>query len=72
MFAMLATHGVAPSFTIYLIEAYGIEKYMQVHFNSHAFENIYGITIFEMIERWEAFLTDLMEEIRQKIEEAAE
>jgi len=55
-FAEIGTHPTAGSFVLYLIENYGIENYMQVHFDRDSFEDVYGITINEMIARWQAFL----------------
>jgi len=47
----------ATSFVQYLIETYGAEKYFQVHWRGAVgFDNIFGITLDEMIVQWQEFL----------------
>jgi len=50
------TYWTATSFVIYLIDTYGIDKYMQVHWDTDNFANVYGRDIHGMIEEWRLFL----------------
>jgi len=54
----LSTYITAESFTIYLLETHGKEKFSQVYFHIENFENVYGITLQEMIDRWLEFLEE--------------
>jgi len=42
---------LAGAFVEFLIETYGPEKYFQVHWRHRNFENVYGATVNEMIDR---------------------
>lgn len=55
----LSTYATAESFTIYLIKTYGLEKFSQVYFDIDNFENVYGITLQEMVDEWLEFLNNL-------------
>ena len=57
--AAINTYTTALSFVHYLITTYGAEYYMQVHWDVNNFENVYGKTIFELIEEWRSFLINL-------------
>jgi len=60
----ISTRGTAASFVAYLIETYGSEKYAQVHFDLDNFENVYGVTLHEMVDRWRGFLRAFADDIR--------
>jgi len=66
-FAEIGTHPTAGSFVLFLIENYGIESYMQAHFDRDSFEDVYGITINEMIARWQIFLDRFIHELGQHV-----
>jgi len=53
----LSARGTVTSFVKYLIETYGVEKYMQVHWGIVRFEDTFGITLDDMILQWREFLT---------------
>ena len=57
----IGTFGKAASFVLYLIEAYGAEAYMQVHFDLARFEYVYGAKLHKRIESWLVFLRDFMD-----------
>ena len=64
------SHFTGQSFTLYLIDNYGIDKFMQffhASFNHDRFESIYGTDIHIMAERWQQFLTELIEELRADV-----
>jgi len=50
------------SFVQYLIDTYGIDSYLQVHFDVSLFEYVYGVTIQEMTEKWMEFVGVTAEE----------
>jgi|GEM_PF-4619598 len=52
----IATYATSASFIQFLIETYGGAKLMQVYFNVSNFENVYGITLREMVDRWVDFI----------------
>ena len=52
----LNSYTTSASFVQYIIEAYGAEKYLQVHWNVNNFANVFGISLEEMVERWLEFL----------------
>jgi len=63
----LGSYTTAGSFVAFLIETYGAEKYLQVHHGTplrdaagnwtfSLFEDVYGITIGEMVQIWLEFL----------------
>ena len=54
----LSMRTTATSFVQYLIETYGAEKYLQVHWRVGNFENVYGVAVEEMILRWREFLRE--------------
>lgn len=56
---LLYSYTTAASFILYLIEAYDLGKYLQVHWDVHRFEYAYGIPITEMIDKWLLFLEEL-------------
>ena len=60
----ISSYRTSASFVLYLLETYGGQAYLQVHHNLDNFENIYGITIHEMIIRWQDFLDDFVNELR--------
>jgi len=60
----IASYYTARSFVLYLLEAYGDKKYAQVHFDLDNFENVYGVTLHEMVERWRGFLRAFADDIR--------
>jgi len=68
-FSRITLFGESVSFIYYLIESYGAEAYMRVHFGAD-FEYVYGITPDKMIDRWEIFLENLVDEMRLKAKEA--
>ena len=55
-FQEISHHVTATSFVQYLIETYGAEKYLQVHWDVDGFDEVFGISIEEMILRWREFL----------------
>jgi len=57
----IATFETSASFVTYLIEQHGADAYMQVHFDVSSFENVYGISICEMIGRWLMYLSVFIE-----------
>ena len=63
----IASYVTANSFVNYLLDTYGDEMYAQVHLNVDNFENVYGITLHEMIDRWKGFLKDFGDEIRTAV-----
>ena len=64
---LLYTPHNAASFVLYLITTYGVDNYMQVHFDINSFEAVYGTTLEEMVERWLAFLDDLAAQLERAI-----
>ena len=60
----IASYLTSSSFVQYLLETYGGEKYAQVHFNVNNFENVYGMTLHEMIDEWREFLRNFADDIR--------
>jgi len=46
----------AGSFVQYLIDTYGIEAYLRVHFDRGLFDEVYGRSLQEMIDEWVEFL----------------
>jgi len=63
--AEINTYNTAFSFVLYLIDTYGLDKYMQVHWNKNNFDNVYGKSIYEAIEQWQLFLEDLAFNFRE-------
>ena len=59
----VGSFGKAASFVLYLIETYGVEAYMQVHFNLARFEIVYGVPLYERIDSWLGFLREFMDKI---------
>ncbi|MCL1994735.1 MAG: hypothetical protein FWG63_00850, partial [Defluviitaleaceae bacterium] len=59
----ISTFGLAGAFVHYLLNTYGAEAYVQ--FASSTFEEAYGITIHEMIDRWKLHISDEVEQQRR-------
>ncbi|MCL1994736.1 MAG: hypothetical protein FWG63_00855 [Defluviitaleaceae bacterium] len=59
----ISTFGLAGAFVHYLLNTYGAEAYVQ--FASSTFEEAYGITIHEMIDRWKLYINDEVEQQRR-------
>ena len=51
------------SFVLYLIENFGEELYAQVHFDTRNFEDVYGMSLYEMILEWRRFLANFGNEV---------
>ena len=60
---IIGTFGRAASFVLYLIETYGADAYMQVHFDLARFEYVYGVQLYEKIDSWIVFLEGVMGEM---------
>jgi len=54
----LSSRTTVTSFVKYMYETYGGENFFQVHWRIFRFEEVYGITIDEMILQWREFLED--------------
>jgi len=57
---MLNTFGKSASFVLYLIENYGAEAYMKVHFDLGRFEEVYEATLYEMTGSWFEYIQIFM------------
>ena len=55
----IASYTTSASFVTYLIETYGVEKYLQVHWDVDIFEYVYGICLDGMVNRWRIFLQEM-------------
>ncbi|MCL2236159.1 MAG: hypothetical protein FWB98_06950 [Defluviitaleaceae bacterium] len=60
----LSSYVTSHSFVMWLMETYGHENYARVHFDIHYFEDVYGVTITEMVDRWLGFLRDFADGVR--------
>ena len=52
----IQSYVTSSSFVRYLIDMYGADLYLNVHFNPCNFENVYALSLQEMIQSWVAFL----------------
>jgi len=60
--AEIHSYVASRSFVRYLIETYGVESYLHVHFDENLFEYVYGMTLREMVYEWMDFLSVTAEE----------
>ena len=55
----IASYTTSASFVTYLIETYGAEKYLRVHWDVGGFEYVYGVCLEIMVGRWRGFLQEI-------------
>jgi len=53
------TYELALSFVLYLVDTYGIDHYMQVHWDNDNFDNVFGKPLEDAIQEWREFLNAL-------------
>ena len=66
----VSQHFTNHSFTVYLIDTYGLENYLKFlysGYNFDKFEHIFGANVYQKIELWKQFLVEYMNEFGQEV-----